>query len=95
VVAPTASPGTLREALSRAYGKSGRVRKRRILFMVGRTRVHLDRVEGLGDFLEFEVALFGNESGGVGIAVAHELLAKLEISKDDLIEGAYVDLLAG
>src|SRR5579862_3869227 len=45
VISATASPGSLREALSLAYGQAGRVRKRRTLFMVGRTRIHLDHVE--------------------------------------------------
>jgi adenylate cyclase class IV len=45
---PTTSPETLRESLSLAYGQVGRVRKYRTLFLVGRTRVHLDRVEDLG-----------------------------------------------
>jgi len=55
VISPTASPDSLREALSLAYGQAGRVRKRRVLYLVGRTRVHLDRVENLGDFLELDV----------------------------------------
>ena len=38
----------------------GAVRKRRLLYMVGQSRVHLDSVEGLGDFVELEV------SGGLG-----------------------------
>src|SRR5260221_4636980 len=54
VISATASPDSLREALSLAYGQAGRVRKQRTLFMAGRTRIHLDRVEGLGDFLELE-----------------------------------------
>jgi len=28
-----------------------------MLYMVGQTRVHLDAVEGLGDFMELEVQL--------------------------------------
>src|SRR5438477_13055893 len=43
VMAPTASPDTLRETLALAYGQAGRVRKRRTVYIVGRTRVHLDR----------------------------------------------------
>lgn len=93
VISPTASPDTLREALSLAYGQCGRVRKHRTLFLVGRTRVHLDRVEGLGDFLELEVVLADGETTESGIKIAHELLARLGISSQQLIEGAYVDLL--
>src|SRR5512141_2933842 len=48
VLSPTASPDTLREALTLANGQEGRVVKHRTLFLVGRTRVHLDRVQGLG-----------------------------------------------
>ena len=47
VRSPTASPDSLREALTLAHGQAGRVRKRRQLFMIGRTRVHLDDVEQL------------------------------------------------
>lgn len=95
VVSATASPDTLREALSLAYGACGRVRKHRTLFMVGRTRIHLDRVAGLGDFLELEVVLSEGESTETGMGIAHELLAKLGVSSKQLVEGAYVDLLRG
>ncbi len=93
VISPTASPNTLREALTRAYGQCGRVRKHRTLFMTGRTRIHLDKVDGLGDFLELEVVLSEGETTESGVKVAHELLARLGLSPQQLIEGAYVDLL--
>jgi adenylate cyclase class IV len=54
---PVSEPASLRQALSLAYGEVGRVRKRRTLFIVGRTRIHLDEVERLGSFLELEVVL--------------------------------------
>lgn len=91
VIAPTSSPDTLREALSLAYGQSGRVRKHRTLYHVGRTRVHLDRVEELGHFLELEVLLAEGEQSA---SEAHKLMAALGIASTQLIEGAYVDLLA-
>lgn len=93
VLSPTVSPDTLREALSLAYGQTGRVRKHRTLFMAGRTRIHLDRVDGLGDFLELEVVLMENEPTEAGITIAHGLLARLGVSPQQLIDGAYVDLL--
>ncbi len=93
VLAPTQAPDALREALSRAYGVIGRVRKKRTLYLIGRTRVHLDEVEELGHFLELEVVLEDDESTQRGEAVAHDLLEKLGISSRDLIDGAYIDLL--
>ncbi|CUJ08349.1 class IV adenylate cyclase [Achromobacter sp. 2789STDY5608621] len=94
VISPTASPDTLRDALGLAYGVIGRVRKQRLLFMAGRTRIHLDRVEGLGAFLELEVVLRDGESVEDGMAEAHELLASLQIAPEQLLSGAYLDLLA-
>ena len=95
VISPTASPDSLREALSLAYDASGRVRKHRTLFLAGHTRIHLDRVDGLGHFLELEVVLAEGESTETGMGIARELLATLGISPQQLIEGAYVDLLRG
>lgn len=94
VVSPTSSPETLREALARAYGQCGRVRKVRTLYMAGRTRIHLDDVAGLGDFLELEVVLADGEPAAAGVREAHELMTRLGIEPSQLVESAYVDLLA-
>src|SRR5215510_15640004 len=91
---PVAAPDSLREALSLAYGQVGRVRKHRTLYVVGRTRVHLDRVEGLGQFVELEVVLCDGEDTTPGIEEAQRLMALLGISSSQLIDGTYVDLLA-
>ena len=92
-ISPVTSPDKIREVLSHAYGQTSRVRKHRTLFIIGRTRVHFDRVEGLGDFMELEVVPAEKEPAEAGVMVANELLCKLGISPDMLIEGAYVDLL--
>ncbi len=92
-IAPVTAPDKIREVLSQAYGQTGRVIKHRTLFLIGRTRVHLDKVERLGDFLELEVVLAENEASEDGVAVANDLLRKLGIPAENLIEGAYVDLL--
>ncbi|MBK7703541.1 MAG: class IV adenylate cyclase [bacterium] len=94
LIAPTAEPGALRELLAHSHGEAGRVVKHRTVFLVGRTRVHLDRVEGLGEFLELEVVLRLDEDAAAGIAEAHVLMDGLGIRADQLVEGAYVDLLA-
>jgi predicted adenylyl cyclase CyaB len=90
----TSAPEAMRDALSMAYGVIGRVRKHRILFLAGRTRIHLDRVEGLGHFLELEVVLTDDEPCEAGAREAHSLMEKLGIQPSQLIEGAYLDLQA-
>ena len=90
----TSAPGALRESLALAYGTSGRVQKYRTLFMVGRTRIHLDRVEGLGDFLELEVVLGKSESTEEGMKTAQALMEKLGVQKSQLVEASYIDMLA-
>src|SRR6266403_6365065 len=93
VISPTTSPDSLREALSLAYGRAGRVRKHRTLYLIGRTRVHLDRVETLGHFLELEVILAEGESPDAGVKEARALMTALGLGDEQLVEGAYVDLL--
>jgi adenylate cyclase class IV len=90
---PVADPDALRATLARALGITGRVVKHRTLLRVGRTRVHLDRVDGLGEFLELEVVLREGESADEGVAVAHALMQALRVGTSEWIAGAYVDLL--
>jgi len=90
---PTAAPDLLRQTLAEAYGEVGRVKKIRTLFLLGRTRVHLDVVEDLGHFLELEVVLREDESTQAGVQEAHEIMARLGVHSSQLIDRAYVDLL--
>jgi predicted adenylyl cyclase CyaB len=82
----------LREALSRAFGAVGRVRKARRLYIADRTRIHLDQVEDLGSFVELEVVLREDESAENGKEVARHVMALLGIAESQLVQGAYVDL---
>lgn len=94
VLSPTKNPETLLQLLSLAYGEVGRVRKHRTLYHIGRTRVHLDKVEGLGHFMELEVVLKDNEPSEIGLREAHDIMSMLDIKKTQLVDVAYVDLLA-
>jgi predicted adenylyl cyclase CyaB len=92
-ITAVADPASLRATLARALGETGRVVKQRTLFVLGRTRLHLDKVEGLGEFLELEVVLHDGESPDEGVAEAHALLERFGIETSQLVSGAYVDLL--
>lgn len=92
---PSSAPEELRELLTLAYGQVGRVRKHRTLFLHRRTRIHLDKVVGLGEFLELEVVMEEGEAPEVGVREAHELLERLGVQSSQLIEGGYLDLQTG
>lgn len=94
VITPAAEPDSLREALERACGVLGRVVKHRVLVLAGQTRIHLDHVEGLGDFLELEVVLREGQGEAEGTEIARGLLDALGVPSSALISGAYLDLLA-
>ena len=93
LISRTPDPDPLRASLAAAWGEAGRVRKHRTLFLAGRTRIHLDRVEGLGNFLELEVVLSDHESVAHGQAEARRLMTALGVSDAQLLDVAYVDLL--
>ena len=92
-IARTPDPEDLLEILTRALAQAGTVKKTRQLYLVGQTRIHIDAVEELGDFLELEVVLRPGQSEAEGRQIALELLTKFNIESRDLLAEAYVDLL--
>ncbi len=84
---------SLKHVLRRALGESVVVEKTRLLYLIGQTRVHLDRVTGLGDFLELEVVLMPHQTAADGQAIAGGLMRSFEIREQDLLATAYADML--
>jgi len=89
----TEEPETLKNVLTLALGVRGVVRKTRYLYMVGQTRIHLDEVDGLGHFMELEVVMQVGQSEAEGQSIAEDLMRRLGVREDALLEGAYMDLL--
>ncbi|KAI5703007.1 hypothetical protein M8J75_006659 [Diaphorina citri] len=83
----------LDEVLSKACGRIGVVKKIRHLYLFGQTRIHVDRVQLLGDFMELEVCLESEQKLEEGEKIAQQLMEKLGVHKDDLVSCAYMDLL--
>src|SRR5262249_30850177 len=69
---PVVDPDRLRAVLTAALGEAGVVEKRRQLYLLEHTRIHLDEVRGLGDFVELETVLDGEPD-----AAAHAELARI------------------
>lgn len=86
-------PEVLEKILSQSNGSKGIVAKTRYLFMYERTRIHLDKVENLGNFMEFEVCLLPEQTIEEGQKVADKLIKEFGIKEEDLMTGAYFDEL--
>jgi predicted adenylyl cyclase CyaB len=89
----TPEPAALKALLAAALGVRGVVRKQRILYTVGQTRVHLDTVTGLGRFVELEWVMGAGQTVAEGHQAVTELMQRLAILPADLITGAYIDML--
>lgn len=90
---PCESARDLSHALGSVLPVRGRVIKQREVFLVGRTRLHLDIVDNLGSFIELEVVLQDNEHVQAAEQEARELMEKLGIQPQDLVPDAYIDIL--
>ena len=89
----TDNPEELKKLLEISLGIRGVVRKKRLLYLVDNTRIHLDEVEELGSFLELEVVLNPEQNENEGKQIAKGFMRKLELDAKDLIDLAYIDLL--
>uniref|UniRef100_A0A1A8FYA3 CYTH domain-containing protein n=2 Tax=Nothobranchius korthausae TaxID=1143690 RepID=A0A1A8FYA3_9TELE len=92
-ISPTSDPASLQVVLADALGVKGQVQKVRQLFLIGQTRVHLDTVEGLGHYMELEVVMRPEQSVEEGQQIAVNLMQQLGVSEENLVTGAYMDLI--
>jgi len=88
-------PAVLREMLTRSMGVKAVVRKRREIYRRERVQVHLDEVEGLGRFVEFELAVEDTAAAAEeGRATLAAMRVQFSIPDEDLVAASYSDLLA-
>jgi predicted adenylyl cyclase CyaB len=87
---PVTEAAGLRRVLAEAFGVLVVVRKRRDLYLFRDARIHIDDVEGLGTFLEFEVT--GGETPAT-VATMRELRRAFGIGDDSVIKVSYSDMI--
>jgi len=80
--------------LASALGVLAEVRKERTLLTDGNVRLHLDRVEGLGDFGEIEAVIAPGDNPELSRATVDGLLERLGIDSGELIAQSYFELLS-
>lgn len=86
-------PEELREALASVLGIRVVVAKERRLFLHQGVRIHLDRVEGLGAFIELEGVAEGEEDLLRFEHLLTDLRREFTIEDNDLLASSYSDLL--
>ena len=86
-----ADPTETRAQLAAEHGIRGVVEKDRGLWLVDATRIHLDRVVGLGDFVELETVCAGAPTPAEH-AEHDRVFRLLALDPADSVEGSYADL---
>ena len=86
------SPAAFKEILSSVLGVKVIVEKQRELWLFGDTRIHLDRVINLGEFIELETVI-RNQTEQEAWAEHQLVKDALGILGGDLIAESYSDLL--
>ena len=80
--------------LTKHYHEKVTVRKKREIYMWDDVRIHIDDVEGLGTFIEFEVPMADAEDEEAARKM-QKLVEAFALSEEDFVGESYSDLLAG
>ena len=92
-IVPIAEPEKTREMMTQALGTIATVKKTRILMLRDQVRLHLDRVDGLGEFGEIEAVLGDHGDPEASRPLVDELLRALEVDRKHLIATSYFEML--
>jgi adenylate cyclase class IV len=79
-------------ALTAALGEPTVVRKKRTIYLHENVRIHLDEVEALGHFLEFEAIVDARTSEISALAKVRRLTTEFQIESADVISASYLNL---
>ena len=85
-------PMAFKQIATMALGVKGVVEKQRELWLFGNTRIHLDEVKNLGQFVELETVIRSQTE--VEAQAEHQLVKEaLGIKEEDLVSASYSDLV--
>lgn len=89
----TSKNSLLKELLTKALGKTVIIDKEREIYFIDNVKFHLDKVKGLGKFVEIEAIGNDNEDKDSLLQQCKFYLNLFGIAKKDLIPVSYSDLL--
>ena len=87
-----ADPGALKSLLTVAFGVKTVVKKQREIWMFKHTRIHLDTVADLGQFIELET-VFQGQTEAEAVNEHHHVKAILHLDTADPVAVSYSDLV--
>lgn len=90
---PVDDPESRAQALIAEHGLRGVVAKRRELWLLDRTRIHLDDVDGLGTFVELETVAGGAVAGPADWAQHDAVADALGLDLSTALASSYIDLV--
>jgi adenylate cyclase class IV len=90
---PIAHPADLKTSLAAALGLRGKVEKHRQVLLWHNVRIHLDLVEELGTFIEFEAVIGPADDEQTGHYRLKQLCEILKLTQEKFRDGSYADLL--
>jgi adenylate cyclase, class 2 len=91
LVVPLKSVQPMNDVCKGVFGVKAIVKKKRSLFLYKNARIHIDSVEGLGTFIEFEVIV--NRGRKQAARLMSFLISEFQIEKRAMIGESYCDLL--
>jgi len=93
-VIPVSDAAGLKALLTEMLGVHRVVRKEREIFLRENVRIHLDRVEGLGEFVELEAVFDGSPAAEAEQrSKVDHLMKELGLAADDLLATSYEGML--
>ena len=86
-----AEPAQLKKLLAAALGVKTVVKKKRAVWMFNNTRIHLDIVDGLGEFVELET-VFQGQTEAEAVAEHQHVKTTLHLDKAEPIAVSYSEI---
>lgn len=90
---PIPEPVIVRATLGAILGVRNVVHKVRVIYLWRNVRIHLDTVDRLGTFIEFEAIVSEHDNEATSRRNLDELCVVLHIGPEDLLGPSYIDLL--
>ena len=90
---PVKNVAATKELLTRMLGRDVVVAKKRSIYLLDNVRIHLDEVDGLGNFFEFEAVYSDSAQERRERTKVRDLIHRFGIRSSSLITGSYRELI--